>query len=75
MQTLREAHLDYALRVVRFLKDSSGQRILLKAGKDLTLTIQCDTDWAPCPLTRRSLSAFVVLLGVCQSLGRQRRNK
>jgi len=62
MQTPREAHWDAALRVVRFLQGTSGQGILLSANSDLTLTVFCDSDWASCPLTRRSLSAFVVLL-------------
>lgn len=63
MQQPHEAHWDAALRVVRFLKGSAGQGILLKSDPDLTLTIYCDSDWSSCPLTRRSLSAFVVLLG------------
>ncbi|KAG7536483.1 GAG-pre-integrase domain [Arabidopsis suecica] len=63
MQTPRIAHLDAALRIVRFLKGSPGQGILLKASKDLTLEVYCDSDFQTCPLTRRSLSAYVTLLG------------
>lgn len=63
MQAPREAHWAAALRVVRFLKGSPGQGIFLNADKDLSLTVYCDSDWSTCPLTRRSLSAYVVFLG------------
>nr|AAD19784.1 putative retroelement pol polyprotein [Arabidopsis thaliana] len=63
MQNPREAHFDAALRVVRYLKGSPGQGILLNADPDLTLEVYCDSDWQSCPLTRRSISAYVVLLG------------
>nr|AAC67205.1 putative retroelement pol polyprotein [Arabidopsis thaliana] len=59
----REAHLEAAMRIVRYLKGSPGQGILLSANKDLTLEVYCDSDFQSCPLTRRSLSAYVVLLG------------
>lgn len=57
------AHWKAALRVVRFLNGTPGQGILLKSDPDLTRTIYCDADWGACPLSRRSLSAFVVMLG------------
>ena len=53
-----------ALRVVRYLKCSPGQGIFLKSDCDMTLTAYCDSYWSVCPLTRRSLSAYVVFLGV-----------
>ncbi|GAA0183289.1 hypothetical protein LIER_30725 [Lithospermum erythrorhizon] len=30
---------------------------------DLSLTSWCDSNWASCPLTRRSLTFWVILLG------------
>lgn len=63
MQVPKEAHWDAALRVVRYLKGSIGQGILLKSDPDLSLTIYCDADWSSCPASRRSLSAYVVMLG------------
>lgn len=63
MQAPQEDQWTSALRVVRYLKGSPGQGIFLKADKDLSLTIYCDADWLSCPLTRLSLSVFVVLLG------------
>lgn len=63
MKAPHVAHWEAALRVVRFLKGSPGQGILMQADNDLQLSVYCDADWQSCPLTRRSLSAYVVLLG------------
>lgn len=63
MQTPKEVHLEAALRVVWFLKDTLGQGILLRDDSDLTLLVHCDVEWVACPLRRYSLSAFVVMLG------------
>ncbi|RVW77560.1 Copia protein [Vitis vinifera] len=40
-----------------------GQGILLRADSDLSLQGWCDSDWAACPVTRRSLSGWLVFLG------------
>ena len=48
---------------MRFLKGTLGLGILLQSDPDLTLSVYCDAYWSSCPLTRRSLSAFVIMLG------------
>ncbi|KAJ4747387.1 Retroelement pol polyprotein-like [Rhynchospora pubera] len=58
-----DVHYDAAIRVMRYLKGSPGQGILLSANSDLTLYGYCDSDWAACPLTRRSLTGYFVMLG------------
>ena len=63
MHAPRVEHWDAALRVVRYLKGSPGQGILLPSNCDLRLTGWCDSDWASCPLTRRSLTGWIVFLG------------
>ena len=63
MQKPRIEHWDAALRVVRYLKRNPGQGILLSSSCDLALHGWCDADWAGCPLTRRSLTGWVVFLG------------
>ncbi|CAM8938019.1 unnamed protein product [Rhodiola kirilowii] len=63
MQQPREEHWEAALRVVRYLKKNPGQGILLHANSKLILEGWCDSDWASCPLTRRSLSGWFVFLG------------
>lgn len=63
MQEPRIEHWEAALRVVRYLKGTPGQGILLSADCDLTLQGWCDSDWAACPVTRRSLTGWLVFLG------------
>jgi hypothetical protein len=63
MQCPREAHWEAALRVVRYLKGNPGQGVFLSSESDLRLHGWCDADWAGCPLTRRSLTGWIVFLG------------
>ena len=63
MKQPREDHWLAALRVVRYLKGTPDQGIMLTSNADMQLTAYCDADWSACPITRRSLSAYVVLLG------------
>ncbi|CAH9070946.1 unnamed protein product [Cuscuta epithymum] len=63
LQEPRQDHWDAALRVVRYLKGSPGQGILLRADSNLSLTGWCDSDRAACPLTRKSISGWIVFLG------------
>lgn len=41
----------------------TAQGILFPSDSDLTLRAFCDADWAACPLTRKSITGFCVLLG------------
>ena len=59
----RDDHWLAALAVVRYLKGSPGQGIFLSATNNLQLTGWCDSDWAACALTRRSLTGWFVQLG------------
>ncbi|XP_027174543.1 uncharacterized protein LOC113774176 [Coffea eugenioides] len=63
MQQPRKEHWEAALRIVRYLKGSPGQGILLKAACNLELKAYCDSDWGGCPLTRRSLTGYFIFLG------------
>lgn len=56
-------HWDAAVRVVRYLKSSPAHGILFRSTASLSLRGYCDADWAACPLTRRSLTAYIVYLG------------
>lgn len=63
MQEPRTEHWEVALTVMRYLKSTLGQGILLRFDSDLTLQGWCDSDWAACPITRRSLTGWLVFLG------------
>lgn len=40
-----------------------GQGILLPKEGSLSLQAYCDADWGGCPLTRRSCTGYMILLG------------
>ena len=63
MQQPREEHWAATLCVVRYLKGNPGQGIMLRSDCDMQLSAWCDSDWASCPLTRRSLTGWFILLG------------
>ncbi|CAH9106827.1 unnamed protein product [Cuscuta europaea] len=63
MQTPRLAHWEAVLRVLRYLKGHPGQGILFGHHTSLSLTGFCDSDWASCPITRRSVTGYFVTLG------------
>ncbi|KAG7598819.1 F-box associated interaction domain [Arabidopsis suecica] len=63
MNAPKTEHWDAVLRVIRYLKGNPGQGIFLRAGGDLKITAWCDSDYATCPDTSRSLTAWFIQLG------------
>lgn len=63
MNKPREEHWLAALKVVRYLKGTTGQGILLRSDSPMHLRGWCDSDWGACPLTRRSLTGWIVQFG------------
>ena len=63
MQAQKEEHMDTARRVLRYIKATPGYGILLRSDSNLQIHAYCDADWAACPLTRRSLTGYLVTLG------------
>ena len=57
------AHQQAATRVLRYLKGTPGSGILLHRNSTLQLKAFCDSDWATCPDTRRSITRFSIYLG------------
>ncbi|XP_019242117.1 PREDICTED: uncharacterized protein LOC109222191 [Nicotiana attenuata] len=63
MQHPKQSHWDTALRVVRYVKGAPSLGILLGTGPIDTLFAYCDSDWASCPNTRRSVIGYIIKLG------------
>uniref|UniRef100_A0A2N9FIZ1 Uncharacterized protein n=1 Tax=Fagus sylvatica TaxID=28930 RepID=A0A2N9FIZ1_FAGSY len=63
MHDPRAAHLDAAMRILRYLKFTPGQGLLLTSTSSLQVRAYCDSDWASCPMTRRSTTGYFTLLG------------
>lgn len=63
MKQPRHDHWEAALRVVRYLKSSPGQGIMLTKDSNLQINGWCYSDWSACPLTRKSLTGYIVQLG------------
>uniref|UniRef100_A0A2N9HWQ2 Reverse transcriptase Ty1/copia-type domain-containing protein n=1 Tax=Fagus sylvatica TaxID=28930 RepID=A0A2N9HWQ2_FAGSY len=59
----RSAHLHAAMRVLRYLKSSLGQGLLLSSASSLQVHAYYDSDWASCPMTRRSTTGYFTMLG------------
>nr|XP_016478080.1 PREDICTED: uncharacterized mitochondrial protein AtMg00810-like [Nicotiana tabacum] len=63
MQKPKKSHMEAALRVVRYIKGAPGMELLMEAGAIDHLSAYCDSDWASCLNTRRSVTGYVVKLG------------
>nr|XP_016501654.1 PREDICTED: uncharacterized mitochondrial protein AtMg00810-like [Nicotiana tabacum] len=63
MQDPREPHLQAAFHLLRYLKGDPTLGIFLSNDLDCTIKGYCDSDWAACPDSRRSVSGYLVLLG------------
>lgn len=63
MQSPRTTHKEAAIRLLHYLKRSPGQGILLPASNNFQLKGYCDSNWANCPMTRRSTTGYFILLG------------
>jgi len=59
----KKSHMDATLRVVKYIKRQPGQGILLSSKCSNEIIAYCDADWAACPLTRKSVTGYVIKLG------------
>ena len=58
-----QSHLNATLKFLRYLKGSPGNGIQINKNGNLKLKAYADSDWARCPVTRKSVSGYCVYLG------------
>ncbi|XP_026437143.1 uncharacterized protein LOC113335250 [Papaver somniferum] len=63
MQHPRTNHLDASHRVLHYLKGTIGHGIFLSSSSVLSLHGYTDSNWAGCPITRRSTTGYFVSIG------------
>nr|XP_043639363.1 uncharacterized mitochondrial protein AtMg00810-like [Erigeron canadensis] len=63
MQNPQQIHLDGVHHLLRYLKGTSGQGILLNGSTNMSLHVYSDSDWAACPISHRSVTGYVILFG------------
>ena len=63
MHDPRSGHLDVVYRILRYLKNSPGTRLLFKSHGHLDVESYCDVDWASCLDDRRSTSGYCIFVG------------
>ncbi|GJX46110.1 retrovirus-related pol polyprotein from transposon TNT 1-94 [Tanacetum coccineum] len=63
MQNPTSVHMQAVKHLLRYLLNSPGQGILLAHKSVVQLTAYCNSDWASCPMTRRSNTGYCILLG------------
>lgn len=63
MQHPCTSHMKAVIHLLRYLVGTQNQGILLATDSTVELHVYCDSDWATCPMTRRSTTGFCILLG------------
>lgn len=63
MQNPYSSHLKAAQHVLKYLKGCPTTGLFFSASNTMKLTAFCDSDWASCPTTRKSISGYCVYLG------------
>ena len=63
MHEPRKPHWKVALRVLRYIKVTPGQELVLPSENNLRLQAYCDSGWGGCRTSRRSIFWFCIFLG------------
>lgn len=64
LSQFRQPRLQLATTILKYLKGTPGQGLFFCAAFKLHLKGYCDSDWASCPDTKRSITSFYVFLAL-----------
>ncbi|XP_059284894.1 uncharacterized mitochondrial protein AtMg00810-like [Lycium ferocissimum] len=56
MQSPKNSHYEAALNVVKYIKKQPGLGLLMSSGSAEQVASFCDSDWASCPMSRKSVT-------------------
>jgi hypothetical protein len=62
MHSPLQPYMTAAIQVLCYLKSSPEKGILMSSESSLQLSAFCDSDWASCPITRRSITDYWTFL-------------
>ncbi|GMI89568.1 hypothetical protein HRI_002626100 [Hibiscus trionum] len=63
MHQPKESHMKAALRIVRYIKNNTGQGLFYEASAVQQISAYCDSDWASCPVSRKSVTGYCIKIG------------
>ncbi|XP_071705107.1 uncharacterized mitochondrial protein AtMg00810-like [Rutidosis leptorrhynchoides] len=64
-QSPKTSHFQALYKVLRYIKVSPGQGLHFPQHTSLSLQAYCDSDWAKCSTSRRSVTGYCIYLGSC----------
>ncbi|GJX79763.1 cysteine-rich receptor-like protein kinase 8 [Tanacetum coccineum] len=65
MQNPTSVHMQAVKHLLRYLLSAHGQGILLAKSSTVHLTAYCNSDWASCPMTRRTEAEYSAMALTC----------
>ncbi|XP_071719591.1 uncharacterized protein [Rutidosis leptorrhynchoides] len=63
MQNSTSVHMQVVKHLLRYLSLAPDQGIILANKNSAEMKAYCDSDWASCPMTRRSTTGYCIILG------------
>lgn len=63
MHKPKQSHMTAALRVIKYIKNAPGLGLFMSSEKSQQLVAYCDSDWAACLQTKKSVTGYMVKYG------------
>ncbi|GAA0152880.1 transmembrane signal receptor [Lithospermum erythrorhizon] len=63
MHAPTSVHMIAAKRILRYLSSTKSHGVVLRASPSVNLRVYSDSDWAGCPVSRRSTSSYCIFFG------------